>query len=531
MAVLDAFYFLFEADARKLEQGLEDAERTAEKTKEKISGVDKKAQEMGKTLKSTLSNLARLYLGAKAIATFREATLETIRQNVELGKQAAQLRVNVEALQAWHGAFASAGSSAETINGLFARMGQRTRDPEARIMRIADRMKQMGEYGQRRFGKMLGLDAEAIALMSQGSAKIEELLKKERELGVVTAAEIEASKKVNEEMRVAIRLFQDLKNRVTIAVLPAVKWLTQGFQQFIRFLREHQPFVKAFVIGIAAGITALFLPAVIKAIAVTSLWLLPFLKIAAAAAALALIIDDIVVYMRGGDSMLGRWAEKFPAVKRFAEGLRNVIDALLPILKRIGDFIGGLFMGALSMAGTVLEGWGLILAEVVLPWFHNLLDSVDAFFALFKGNTRLLMAQWEKFCELIKNIFGFAIEIGKAVGGLMGIGGGSEVFEGGKSAPVNRAKATNPALANNILKGRQIVSQAGKTPLVHRAPGVAATAAQNRTAINKTNTVNIQAVNVQTQATDAEGISKGINQGLEKQLSGALNQFDDGVAA
>ena len=307
MAVLDTFLLLFEADASRLTGGLADAGDKAKKTTSAIAKADDQARMLGNKFRGILSHLGRLVIGTMALDSFRAITQETIAQNVELGKQAAALRVNAEHLQQWQGAFASAGSSAQTINGLFGKIGAHVRDPEARIMRLADRMKGMSEYGRRRYGKMLGLDPEAIALMSQGSAKIAELMARERELGVVTKEDIEASKKAAEQMRVANRIFGDIKNRIAIALLPALKRLLEGIQKFIRFAREHEPFMKAFFIGLAAGITALYLPAVAKAIAATYAWLAPFLAIGAAAALIALIVDDILVYLEGGDSMLGRW--------------------------------------------------------------------------------------------------------------------------------------------------------------------------------------------------------------------------------
>ena len=355
MAVLDTFFLLFEADASRLTGGLADAEDKAKKTTSAVARADDQARMLGNKFNGILSHLGRLVIGTLALNSFRAVTQETIAQNVELGKQAAALRVNVEHLQQWQGAFASVGSSAEAINGLFGKIGAHVRDPEARIMRLADRMKGMSEYGQRRYGKMLGLDPEAIALMRQGSEKIEELMKKERELGIVTKDEIEASKKAAEQMRVTNRLFCDLRNRIALAVLPAFKWLLQGAQTFIRFLREHEPFTKALFIGLATGITALYLPAVMKAIAATYAWLATFLAIGAAAALIALIVDDILVYLEGGDSMLGRWEKKFPAVK-------TALDAIKAVCRGVRDFFEEYPILARVLAGIA---GGLLLAKLM----------------------------------------------------------------------------------------------------------------------------------------------------------------------
>jgi RNA-binding protein YlmH len=48
---------------------------------------------------------------------------------------------------------------------------------------------------------------------------------------------------------------------------------------------------------------------------------------------------------------------------------------------------------------------------------------------------------------------------------------------------------------------------------------------------NKTNNVTIQKVEVNTQATDAKGISQGIGDHLSKSMRQATANTDDGVAA
>jgi hypothetical protein len=53
----------------------------------------------------------------------------------------------------------------------------------------------------------------------------------------------------------------------------------------------------------------------------------------------------------------------------------------------------------------------------------------------------------------------------------------------------------------------------------------------NAKQVSKNTTVQVGAVNVQTQATDAEGISKAVGSSLTSQMKQAANNYDDGVLA
>ena len=46
---------------------------------------------------------------------------------------------------------------------------------------------------------------------------------------------------------------------------------------------------------------------------------------------------------------------------------------------------------------------------------------------------------------------------------------------------------------------------------------------------NKTTTVQTGPITVQTQATDAQGIAGALGKGLQQELRGAIDEFDDGV--
>jgi len=79
-----------------------------------------------------------------------------------------------------------------------------------------------------------------------------------------------------------------------------------------------------------------------------------------------------------------------------------------------------------------------------------------------------------------------------------------------------------------IEKGAQMIGLADSAPM----NSVTSSAITNgNQSVSKDNSVKIDKVEINTQATDAEGISKGLMGGLQQQFSAAIDQSDDGLLA
>ncbi|MDR2093029.1 MAG: hypothetical protein LBP58_06920 [Azoarcus sp.] len=516
MAIIDIFYYLFEADARKLKAALKDATRQSQEAGKALSDVDRRAIQLGSSIKDFLSNLARLYIGTAAISSFKAVTEEVAAQNVELDRQARAIGMNVERFQQWKGAFESVGSSGEAFTGLFQRLRTMTRDPEAAINRIAQSMHRMSDTQRRMYGRHLGIDQATIDLLAKGKKGIDELMAKEKALGIATKADIEQSKKFAVALRDLKRLFDDIKQKTVSAVMPAFQSMLEGMQKFIGFMREHQPFVAAFFIGMAAVITTMYLPAVIKAVAATFMWLAPFLAIGAAVAVIALIVDDIITYFQGGDSMLGRWAKKFPTLEKALQGIKTFLAAIgelfdqnvIPAAEAFGEIVSGVL-------DWIKEKFVSLFEVAVLP-FKALMKLGEIFADLITGRIDGVRAAFASLWEYVKGIIGWIDEkLEAAANAIVGI------FGGGDDEEVTVEKTT---LEKNMAAGQAIVGQAAN-------PALAAQGAPGRGGnVHNEKNVQIGAVTVNTQATDAAGIARDLDSALSHQLRGAQEQFDNGVA-
>lgn len=82
--------------------------------------------------------------------------------------------------------------------------------------------------------------------------------------------------------------------------------------------------------------------------------------------------------------------------------------------------------------------------------------------------------------------------------------------------------------AGIIEKGAQMIGLADSSPM-NSTTSSAIT--NGNSSVSKDNSVKIDKIEVNTQATDAEGISKGLMGGLQQQFSAAIDQSDDGMLA
>lgn len=88
--------------------------------------------------------------------------------------------------------------------------------------------------------------------------------------------------------------------------------------------------------------------------------------------------------------------------------------------------------------------------------------------------------------------------------------------------------AAKDAASGWVEKGKAAIGLADSAPTNAVTSGAISNSQQS---VNNSSSVKIDKVEVNTQATDADGVSKGIAGGLQQHFSAAIDQFDDGIAA
>ncbi len=374
MSALETFFIAFESDSKDVEKGAQQAKKATNELEGGILDTKGAADALGQSfvgavISAQKSITALLSIGALTAKAFSEAS-----QSEALGRFTERLDQNIEQVDAWSRAIQQTGGSADTFRGTleglvntltefsitgggaaaetFARLGISAFDAGGRIKsafellpEIADSFEHLSQKESANLGQKLGLDNATILLLQRGRSAIDDLTRRQRDLGVVTKEDTEIATLYNIAWRDTQTLFASVARSVGSVFLPILTELQTKFQDLVIYLRNNEEFLKEIFIAAAGIITAVYLPAMTKAAIATTLAIAPFIAIGAAVAALALIINDFNNYLEGNDSLIGRISEKWPRVgeivKSMAKAFQNLKDILSEVLESMKDLFSG----------------------------------------------------------------------------------------------------------------------------------------------------------------------------------------------
>lgn len=266
--------------------------------------------------------------------------------------------------------------------------------------------------------------AQVAQLTGAYSQKMEEWRKKRAMLARYNREDIELYKKGREAVVKFQITMDDLSAKIMRSVSPAIKWLIDKLNDFSNWIDRNQNNIIRFFSVVAGVITAILIPAFLQ-LAVAMLtnpltWIIGLIGL------LILVIDDLVTYLRGGESVLGvfwkplieftktawQWLTKLydafinsTAFKAFQTAFSSIVKHLINGLSQLWDLCVRVF-DAIMTGGEDLNG----LVTVVVGVFNmiggaleTLIGSMQllfgAFIAVFTGDTEALKNAWIVVCD------------------------------------------------------------------------------------------------------------------------------------
>lgn len=378
------------------------------------SGVDRgmnQAQErINSGVKNIVSALSAPIMAALAGFSAGAAVSAYTETATGLDRLSQSLGMSMEDLQGWQYAAESAGAEAEEVGNFFRDMndyivdattfdsgplkdiakelGISLKDAQGNIkatedvtLELADAFQRVGSQKAVAFGMQMSIDPGMIALLQKGRTEIEALIKAQQELGVYTKEDAEIASKARFAFMTMGRAIESATMPIARVIVPAITWLAERFTAVAKLIRENSQFVQIALGLVATVLTARFIPSLYAMGAAGLKAMLPFAPLIALVGGLALIIDDLVAYINGGNSALsGLWSqfgtgeEILAFFKSTWEGLLAGFEKLrpfLPMLARFGAafmvFIGaktavGGVISAVSGLGTALSALRVVLA-------------------------------------------------------------------------------------------------------------------------------------------------------------------------
>ena len=209
------------------------------------------------------------------------------------------------------------------------------------MMRLADAVGGMSE-GEAIFRlKELGItDNRMVEAITKGRKELERLMAVQKAANPLTKEQVQNAKQLNSVMDVSRNSIKGAASQFFDMLIPALTKALEWLIKVADWAGEHKDVVVGFFGAVATIVTAIYVPAMIKAAAATLAATWPMIAIGAAVvaagAAFALLYDDIMHFMDGNDSMIGQIFEKYPMVKDMIYG---IIDAF----KFMGDVVGQVF--------------------------------------------------------------------------------------------------------------------------------------------------------------------------------------------
>jgi len=449
----------------------------------------------------------------------------------ELGDMAKNTETSVAFIQEMGYAASQMGSSTEaarsSIQGLSRVMGEAAngvgrgakmfdkfgisvknadgtmRDMGDVIGQIQDKMQHMNAQQQTAFLSRLGIDASMRQVLSMTSDEFGKLIDQAREWGVNSDEQADAASTINNRFKDLKFGLQQFRTMIGLSLIPTMDRLIGGFKEWftanralvqdglmrlfsvagyvIQVISSFITFVDTLVKSTIGWKAAVLLLAAAWAVWNRAMLLNPITWIVAAIAGLLLLIDDLMGYMQGKDSLLGAfWGpflkyvnEVWTALQELGAAFTALYQAAKPVLDFLAAAIGDNLKAAFDI---VIASWKLV--------YGQLLDGIKMLVAIFRGDLKGFVDAWVSSLTRIKT---FAQEVFGAIAALientLGRAGafiGTLAQGGGIGAAFRAATAQGGSIGDTVRAATNAVGVANagaQTPAALAAPTPAAQAA------------------------------------------------------
>ena len=334
-----------------------------------------KGDESTSTLMGSLRQLGTLLAGGAIAAGAKRFISTSAAIGDELDKTSRVIGIDTQALQSWrHAANLSGVSSGSFTQGLIklqrtmgdAQRGTATalepfrdlgvafedsagqlRPVEDVLLDLADPLSNMESSSERVaiLSTLMGRAGARVGpLFEQGAAGVAAMRQELEDLGGGASPEmIQAAAELTDANARMDLAFLGLRSRIATGLLPVVQRGVEGFTKMVVAvgrLWENSKILQA-ALAVLGGVAAVAAAKIVIGFAPA---ILSFALMAAAAAGVLLVVEDFLVALEGGDSVLGNFSEGIYEWIAANEGISGVADAwgqLLAVVEEVYSYFGG----------------------------------------------------------------------------------------------------------------------------------------------------------------------------------------------
>lgn len=539
-----------EKQAKDAGKSLDDMGRDGERS---LDALDRMADKMGSGLLSVAKRVGGALAALWSVDAIQSAAAAYYEQATAIDQTAQSLGLSIERMQAWQGAAATVGGEAEDIADRFRDMSDyiidatkfdsgplkdisaelgialKTASGEARstedvMLDLADAFQRVGTQASTAYGMQMSFDPATIALLQKGRGELEMLLKVQQENAAFSKEDAELARKQKIAVMALSMAWQGFVNGLMRLASPIITAITEGLGKVTAFLSRNSRTVGLTLTAIATVITASLVPAL--AGMATAAWaaIAPFAPFIAAAVALGLALDDLWAFVEGGGSAFEVFLRWMGQTDEQVEHTREMFRALAGVLGGFGDLLASAFTfdgaGILDALQTIYdqaaEAWASLLRV-----FGAGEETIAAVSAAVRGLGGYLEAVYKLFQSL------FSLDGSVILGALTSLQDALTNMMSAFGNLLGIIKDKLMGLLPDWMKDLLGVEDAPAAPAVQELQNVAAAASAPAGGGARITNSNVQAstsigtINVQTQATDAQGIARDIGMELRNQTAQA----------
>lgn len=286
--------------------------------------------------------------------------------------------VAADKIDAWAKANRDAGGSEEAFKSALESWTVDKRRSADEFFSMGEAVKGMTDQQASHFLNAMGLSQDAAAVFTKFKDSATDAA--EAYKGVAfTPEQAKAAREMNIRWRQFTDQAQALANALAVTVLPVVNKVLKVIGDGVAFVREHSRAVKLVLAGVGTVLAVTYGRSIIQAITASSTFFKvlksgqgivaalnatmlanPVAVVTAAVVALALAFDDLFAFIRGGNSILGRFLsfigvsdERIQAIR---ETCQEWLDALINLPAEAVKALGELWDAIKSIGSSFKEG-------------------------------------------------------------------------------------------------------------------------------------------------------------------------------
>lgn len=407
-------------------QGIKAAIEEAQAQRRLSSSVD----ETGKSYQQTVDKMKDFILNAigatDIMGTLQKvfsASLERSQEIESLDKLSKKMGIAAIDIDAFSGAMAAIGGTKEAAQADLAAMATAfddTQDPIEQLLQVADNVKNMSfDDAQKELEKLGVVDDKTIELMMKGRQELERTMGVQKQFSGINDDSIESAIQLNATIHKFSQLAAQFKNNFLDMIIPTLAKGMEWFDKLVDFCVKNKDIVISFFSAIGAAVAIYYLPVMISAAASTLAMALPIIAIATVigllGVAFKLVYDDIMNFINGNDSMIGRILEKYPVLKSvimtiwqawqsFFEYLKEAVTVVADFVIAAWDLISNSFnqfIQTLEIGINNLIAWGQSIIDI----FIFVSDSVVSLFEWMWGCVEKILDFVDEKINLIQDIW------------------------------------------------------------------------------------------------------------------------------